>query len=157
MQVLWDRSRANAREITDALNESSEIAHRTVQTLLRQLEAKQAIAHDVEERTFVFYPLIKEDKVTRQATINYTRWDMPHKWILATTNEQGTFSFTIAPADQLYKVLQKGGTFVALADGDLKMTTDFRSVYATVLSRWLDINPQACLQGNFADMDLLKA
>ncbi|QDV51795.1 BlaI/MecI/CopY family transcriptional regulator [Gimesia fumaroli] len=68
MQVLWDRGRANAREITDTLNESSEIAHSTVQTLLRQLEAKQAIAHDVEERTFVFYPLIKEDKVTRQAT-----------------------------------------------------------------------------------------
>ncbi|QDT43685.1 Penicillinase repressor [Gimesia alba] len=68
MQVLWDRGRANAREITDALNESSEIAHSTVQTLLRQLETKQAIAHDIEERTFVFYPLIKEDKVTRQAT-----------------------------------------------------------------------------------------
>lgn len=68
MQVLWDRGRANAREITDALNKSNEIAHSTVQTLLRQLEAKQAIAHDVEERTFVFYPLIKENKVTRQAT-----------------------------------------------------------------------------------------
>ncbi|QDT92220.1 BlaI/MecI/CopY family transcriptional regulator [Gimesia algae] len=68
MQVLWDRGRANAREITDALNEKSEIAHSTVQTLLRQLEVKQAIAHDVEERTFVFYPLIKENKVTRQAT-----------------------------------------------------------------------------------------
>ncbi len=68
MQVLWDRGRANAREITDTLNAESEIAHSTVQTLLRQLEAKQAVAHDVEERTFVFYPLIKEDKVTRQAT-----------------------------------------------------------------------------------------
>ncbi|QDV51796.1 M56 family metallopeptidase [Gimesia fumaroli] len=53
----------------------------------------------------------------KQATINYTNWDMPNKRILATTNEQGTFSFTIAPSDQLYKVLQKGGTFVALADG----------------------------------------
>ncbi|WP_339730492.1 BlaI/MecI/CopY family transcriptional regulator [uncultured Gimesia sp.] len=68
MQVLWDRGRANAREITDALNKSNEIAHSTVQTLLRQLEAKQAVAHEVEERTFVFYPLIKENKVTRQAT-----------------------------------------------------------------------------------------
>lgn len=68
MQVLWDRGRANAREITDALNESGEIAHSTVQTLLRQLEAKQAVAHDVEERTFVFYPLIEENKVTRHVT-----------------------------------------------------------------------------------------
>ncbi|QDT43686.1 Regulatory protein BlaR1 [Gimesia alba] len=53
----------------------------------------------------------------KQATINYTNWDMPNKRILATTNEQGTFSFTIASSDQLYKVLQKGGSFVALADG----------------------------------------
>lgn len=68
MQVLWERGRASAREITDALNQSSEIAHSTVQTLLRQLEAKQAVAHDVEERTFVFYPLVPAEKVTRNAT-----------------------------------------------------------------------------------------
>ena len=68
MQVLWNRGRANAREVTDELNESGEIAHSTVQTLLRQLESKQAVAHDVEERTFVFYPLIEELKVTRHAT-----------------------------------------------------------------------------------------
>lgn len=68
MQVLWDRGRASAREITDALNESSDIAHSTVQTLLRQLEAKQAVAHETADRTFVFYPLIEERNVTRHAT-----------------------------------------------------------------------------------------
>jgi BlaI family penicillinase repressor len=68
MQVLWERGRATARDITDALNESGEIAHSSVQTLLRQLEAKQAVAHETEERTFVFYPLIEEQNVTRHAT-----------------------------------------------------------------------------------------
>ena len=34
MQVLWDRGRASAREITDALNGSEPVAHSTVQTLL---------------------------------------------------------------------------------------------------------------------------
>tara|TARA_R110002095_G_scaffold188226_2_gene165526 strand:+ start:29425 stop:31404 length:1980 start_codon:yes stop_codon:yes gene_type:complete len=53
----------------------------------------------------------------KQATINYIRWDNPDKRILATTNDQGQFKFTIPASDQLYKVLQKGGTFVALADG----------------------------------------
>jgi BlaI family penicillinase repressor len=67
VQVLWDCGRANAREITDALNESEPIAHSTVQTLLRQLEAKGAVAHDAEQRTFVFYPLLKEDRVKRHA------------------------------------------------------------------------------------------
>jgi len=68
MQVLWDRGRANAREITDALNESEPVAHSTVQTLLRQLEAKGAVGHEEEGRTFLFVPKLKEDKVKRTAT-----------------------------------------------------------------------------------------
>jgi BlaI family transcriptional regulator, penicillinase repressor len=68
MQVLWDRGRANAREITEALNETEPVAHSTVQTLLRQLESKGAVSHDAADRTFVFFPRLKEDKVKRTAT-----------------------------------------------------------------------------------------
>ncbi|HVC98788.1 MAG TPA: BlaI/MecI/CopY family transcriptional regulator [Pirellulales bacterium] len=74
MRVLWRRGRANAREITEALNHDAAaagrpaIAHSTVQTLLRKLEAKQAVAHDVEDRTFVFFPLIAEEGVKHRAT-----------------------------------------------------------------------------------------
>jgi BlaI family penicillinase repressor len=67
MQVLWDRKRANAREITEALNETEPVAHSTVQTLLRQLEAKGAVGHEAEDRTFVFFPRLKEDRVKRTA------------------------------------------------------------------------------------------
>lgn len=65
MHVLWDKGQASAREITAVLNRDGEIAHSTVQTLLRQLETKGAVAHRREERTFVFYPLVKEDNVAR--------------------------------------------------------------------------------------------
>src|SRR5258708_37156290 len=74
MRVLWRRGRANAREITDALNQDAAaadrppIAHSTVQTLLRKLEAKEAVGHDVDDRTFVFFPLIAEDSVKQRAT-----------------------------------------------------------------------------------------
>ncbi|MHC4406910.1 MAG: BlaI/MecI/CopY family transcriptional regulator, partial [Planctomycetota bacterium] len=68
VQVLWDLGRANARQITDALNRVEPIAHSTVQTLLRKLEAKGAVGHDVEDRTFVFFPLVREDHVKRGAT-----------------------------------------------------------------------------------------
>ncbi len=67
MQVLWDRKRANARQITEALNETEPVAHSTVQTLLRQLEAKGAVGHQAEDRTFVFFPRLKEDRVKRTA------------------------------------------------------------------------------------------
>ena len=68
MRVLWDRGRASARDITDAIGAGEPVAHSTVQTLLRQLEAKGAVGHEEQGRTFVFFPLLKEDKVKRTAT-----------------------------------------------------------------------------------------
>jgi BlaI family penicillinase repressor len=94
MEVLWRHGRATARQITDELcrargsrdlapqataagevlcpirereNGPRAIAHSTVQTLLRQLEAKGAITHAVEERTFVFRPLCQPADITTSA------------------------------------------------------------------------------------------
>lgn len=67
MRVLWDRGEETARGITDALSASSPIAHSTVQTLLRQLENKRAIAHERRDRTFFFRPLVMESEVSRSA------------------------------------------------------------------------------------------
>lgn len=68
MQVLWDRGRATARDITDQINLSEPIAHSTVQTLLRGLEEKGAASHDSEGRTFTFFPLVAESEFKQSAT-----------------------------------------------------------------------------------------
>ena len=73
MHVLWQRNEATAREITDALNTDAlntdqPIAHSTVQTLLRGLEVKKAIDHKIQGRTFVFYPLVREEQVAQSVT-----------------------------------------------------------------------------------------
>jgi BlaI family transcriptional regulator, penicillinase repressor len=68
MQVLWQRRRATAKEITEDLNADEPIAHSTVQTLLRGLETKKAAGHGIEGRTFVFYPVIREGQVARSVT-----------------------------------------------------------------------------------------
>lgn len=68
MQVLWDKRRATAREITDAMNLIEPIAHSTVQTLLRGLEGKGAVVHETDGRTFVFVPLVEESKFKKKAT-----------------------------------------------------------------------------------------
>ena len=68
LQILWKKRRATAREITDALNESAPVAHSTVQTLLRGLEEKGSVSHETEGRTFVFFPLVEEDRFQRSAT-----------------------------------------------------------------------------------------
>lgn len=43
-----------------------------------------------------------------------------------------------------------------LQDGDLRFHTDFRSVYATVLERWLDVDSQSILHGRFAHVSLFR-
>lgn len=68
MQVLWEMGRATAREITDAINAAEPIAHSTVQTLLRGLEEKGSVSHETEGRTFIFVPLVQEDKFKSSAT-----------------------------------------------------------------------------------------
>ncbi len=68
MKVLWREGLATAREITDALSGESDIAHSTVQTLLRKLEAKGAVGHEAQDRTFVFRALVTEEAVTHSAT-----------------------------------------------------------------------------------------
>ncbi|HVC95307.1 MAG TPA: BlaI/MecI/CopY family transcriptional regulator [Pirellulales bacterium] len=67
MQVLWERGRATAREITDSINAREPIAHSTVQTLLRGLEEKGAISHDAQDRTFLFFPLVQEHEFKQSA------------------------------------------------------------------------------------------
>jgi uncharacterized protein (DUF1501 family) len=43
-----------------------------------------------------------------------------------------------------------------LVDGDLKMTVDFRRVYATVLEDWLGLASKAALNGTFERMPLFR-
>jgi uncharacterized protein (DUF1501 family) len=52
------------------------------------------------------------------------------------------------------------GTHPSLTDldkGALKMHTDFRQVYATMLDRWLGFASEPVLGGRFESLDVLKA
>ena len=43
-----------------------------------------------------------------------------------------------------------------LQDGDLKMTTDFRRVYASVLEDWLGLPSKPSLSGDFTKLPLFR-
>lgn len=70
MQVLWQHREATARQITEDLSRTRPIAHSTVQTLLRQMEAKGAVSHDVQERVFVFRPLFQQSEVSESVALD---------------------------------------------------------------------------------------
>jgi uncharacterized protein (DUF1501 family) len=40
--------------------------------------------------------------------------------------------------------------------GDLKMSVDFRRVYAAVLRDWLHVNPESVLAGDFEPLKVLS-
>jgi BlaI family penicillinase repressor len=65
MQLLWKRGEMSAREITETLNKEENFAHSTVQTLLRQLEAKKVVSHKADGRTFKFFATVDEQKATQ--------------------------------------------------------------------------------------------
>ena len=66
MQVLWEKERATSQEITGELNEYEPIVFKNVQTLLRELEKKGAIAHEVVNRTYYYYPRVTDEKVKKK-------------------------------------------------------------------------------------------
>ncbi|MBS1702316.1 MAG: BlaI/MecI/CopY family transcriptional regulator [Armatimonadetes bacterium] len=68
MRVLWEQGEATARQITDAINQEAKVAHSTIQTLLRKLEHKKAVAYEERDRTFYFRALVTEEEATQSAT-----------------------------------------------------------------------------------------
>lgn len=71
LRVLWREKGATARVMTDALNLEAGtklVAHSTVQTLLRKLEAKNAVRHESDGRIFTFYANVAEGAVTENVT-----------------------------------------------------------------------------------------
>ncbi len=79
--------------------------------------------------------------------------------------ENGSLGTDHGAASQMFIVsgAHKGGVCGAhpsltdLDDGDLKHATDFRSVYATLLDRWLGIPSEPVLGGKFAPVGFLSA
>ena len=43
-----------------------------------------------------------------------------------------------------------------LSEGDLAYTTDFRSTYATILDRWLGLDPDSVVHGQFEQFDFIS-
>ena len=70
MRALWILKRATAQELTEALSKIEPIKFSTVSTFLRILVKKGVVAYDVDKRTFIFYPLVKEKDIANHAVMN---------------------------------------------------------------------------------------
>ncbi len=69
MQILWDRQQATSDEVRKALPQDQEFKPSTIRTILRRLEEKQYLQHDVEGRTYVYRPRVKPESVASRQVV----------------------------------------------------------------------------------------
>ncbi len=70
LRVLWQRGECGVTEVHRALGPSS-YAYTTVATMLRKMETRKLVAHRLDGRRFVYFPLVKEDAVARSAAAEF--------------------------------------------------------------------------------------
>lgn len=66
MQVVWSLGSVTADKVRLALPRRQDLKDSTVRTILRRLEEKGYVEHDVEGRTYVYRPRIEPQNVATQ-------------------------------------------------------------------------------------------
>src|SRR5262249_9775407 len=62
LKILWDQGSSSVRTVHRALAEDNpDLAYNTVQTLLRIMEDKGLVSHQLEGRTFIYTPQYSRD------------------------------------------------------------------------------------------------
>lgn len=70
MQVLWDLNRAFVKEIIDRLPDPKP-AYNTVSTIVRILQDKGFVGHEVYGKSHCYYPFVDKDTYTRKFLKNF--------------------------------------------------------------------------------------
>jgi BlaI family penicillinase repressor len=63
LKLLWKRGTATVQDLLDAWPTANPPAYVTILTVLRRLEKRGFLAHDVQGRAFVYRPLVGENEV----------------------------------------------------------------------------------------------
>lgn len=64
LKVLWEQGPSSVRAVHRQLAQHEDLAYNTVQTLMRIMEEKGLVDHQVEGRTFVYTPRFSRDEST---------------------------------------------------------------------------------------------
>jgi len=67
LRLVWQLGKATVQEVCDKLPARRKIAYATVQTLLRRLENKGYLKHDVRGKAHVFFAAVKKEHVVKRS------------------------------------------------------------------------------------------
>ena len=71
LKALWDASEATVAQVRQTVSPDARLAHSTIATMLRKMEARGLIKHRLLERKFLYHPLVKEDEVARKMSEHF--------------------------------------------------------------------------------------
>lgn len=65
MNVVWEKEKATVHDVKEALGKGRKPAYSTILTMMRKIEAKGYLEHDVDNRTYVYRPTISQNVARR--------------------------------------------------------------------------------------------
>ena len=66
MRFLWEQGPSTAEEVRVAVGKKRQLTDSTIRTVLRRLEAKDLVRHDVEDRLFRYRAIQEPGKVAAE-------------------------------------------------------------------------------------------
>ncbi len=67
LRLVWKSDKATVQDVCDNLPAARKIAYATVQTLLRRLEKKGYLKHQIQGKAHVFCPAVKQAAVIKRS------------------------------------------------------------------------------------------
>ena len=71
LRLVWRRGSATVQDVCTALPKERSVTYATVQTLLRRLEKKGYISHDVKGKAHLFCPAAKREDVIKRTVSDF--------------------------------------------------------------------------------------
>jgi BlaI family penicillinase repressor len=71
LRLVWQLDKATVQEVCESLPVKRKITYATVQTLLRRLERKGYLRHQVRGKAHVFFAAVKSDKVIKRSVSDF--------------------------------------------------------------------------------------
>jgi BlaI family transcriptional regulator, penicillinase repressor len=67
MEVIWANGSGTAEQVRLALSGESDLKDSTIRTILRRLEEKGFVSHEVDQRTYVYRPTVAQESAAVRA------------------------------------------------------------------------------------------
>jgi BlaI family transcriptional regulator, penicillinase repressor len=106
LKLLWKRGSATVQDLLDAWPHSKPPAYVTILTVLRRLEKRGFLAHDMQGRAFVYRPLVAEHEVKGDLLDDLVKrlFGSPSNVVSGLLNDQG---LTLSEVSQIRKLVEQ--------------------------------------------------